>query len=108
MCIRDRCHIAHNVQIGDRSMMAAQCGISGSVKIGADVQIGGQVGIAQHVTIGDGAVLTARSGVTKDVVRHTQMAGFPAIEAGQYWRERAALRRLSKSSGAPRHNIKAK
>ena len=106
--IDNMCHIAHNVQIGDRSMMAAQCGISGSVKIGADVQIGGQVGIAQHVTIGDGAVLTARSGVTKDVVPHTQMAGFPAIEAGQYWRERAALRRLSKSSGAPRHNIKAK
>ena len=106
--IDNMCHIAHNVQIGDRTVMAAQCGVSGSVKIGADVQIGGQVGIAQHVTIGDGAVLTARSGVTKDVVPQTQMAGFPAIEAGQYWRERAALRRLTKSSGAPRHNIKAK
>jgi len=100
--IDNMCHIAHNVQIGDRSIIAGQCGISGSVKIGADVQIGGQVGIAQHVTIGDGAVLTARSGVTKDVAPHTQMAGFPAIEAGQYWRERAALRRLSKPSGTSR------
>ena len=96
--IDNMCHIAHNVQIGDRSIVAGQCGISGSVRIGADVQIGGQVGIAQHLKIGDGAVLTARSGVTKDVAPNTQMAGFPAIEAGQYWRERAALRRLSKSS----------
>jgi len=106
--IDNMCHIAHNVQIGDRSIMAAQCGISGSVTIGKDVQIGGQVGIAQHVTIGDGAVLTARSGVTKDVLPNTQMAGFPAVEAGQYWRERAALRRVSKSSGAPRKNTEQK
>ena len=102
--VDNMCHIAHNVQISDRSIVAGQCGISGSVMIGADVQIGGQVGIAPHVTIGDGAVLTAQSGVTKDVAPNTQMAGFPAIEAGQYWRERAALRRLSKSSRAPREN----
>jgi len=106
--IDNMCHIAHNVQIGDRSIMAGQCGISGSVTIGADVQIGGQVGIAQHVTIGDGAVLTARSGVIKDVLPNTQMAGFPAVEAGQYWRERAALRRVSKSSGASRKNTEHK
>ena len=106
--IDNMCHIAHNVQISDRSIIAGQCGISGSVTIGADVQIGGQVGIAQHVTIGDGAVLTALSGVTKDVAPNTQMAGFPAIEAGQYWRERAVLRRLSKSSGAPRKNTQRK
>ncbi len=106
--IDNMCHIAHNVQIGDRSIVAGQCGISGSVIIGADVQIGGQVGIAQHVTIGDGVILTARSGVTKDVAPNTQMAGFPAIEAGQYWRERAVLRRLSKSFGAPGQNTEQK
>ena len=106
--IDNMCHIAHNVQIGDRSIVAGQCGISGSVTIGADVQIGGQVGIAQHVTIGDGAVLTARSGVTKDVAPKTQMAGFPAIEASKYWRERAALRRVSKLSGAPSKNTEEK
>ena len=106
--IDNMCHIAHNVKIGDRSIMAAQCGISGSVTIGKEVQIGGQVGVAQHVTIGDGAVLTARSGVTKDVLPNAQMAGFPAGEAGQYWREVAALRRVSKSSGAPRKNNEQK
>ena len=106
--IDNMCHIAHNVHIGDRSIIAAQCGISGSVAIGADVQVGGQVGIAQHLSVGDGAVLTARSGVTKSVAPNTEMAGFPAIEAGQYWRERAALRRFSKSSGTPRDKIKQK
>ena len=106
--IDNMCHIAHNVQIGDRSIVAAQCGISGSVDIGVDVQIGGQVGIAPHLKIGDGAVLTARSGVTKSVAPNTKMAGFPAIEAGQYWRERAALRRSSKSSGGPSNKIEEK
>ena len=106
--IDNMCHIAHNVQIGERSILAGQCGVSGGVKIGADVKIGGQVGIAPHLTIGDGAVLTARSGVTKNVLPDTQMAGFPAIEAGQYWRERAALRRLLKSSRLPRHDTEAK
>ena len=106
--IDNMCHIAHNVQIGDRSIVAAQCGISGSVRIGADAQIGGQVGIAQHVKIGDGAVLTAKSGVTKDVAPNTKIAGFPAIEASQYWRECAALRRLSKSSLVIRKNTEQK
>jgi UDP-3-O-[3-hydroxymyristoyl] glucosamine N-acyltransferase len=104
--IDNLCHIAHNVQLGDRVVMAGQCGISGSVTIGADVQIGGQVGIAPHLTIADGAILTARSGVTKDVAPHSQMAGFPAIDAGQFWREYAALRRLTKASKAARQNTK--
>ena len=104
--IDNLCHIAHNVQLGDRVVMAAQCGISGSVTIGADVQIGGQVGIAPHLTIADGAILTARSGVTKDVAPHSQMAGFPAIDAGQFWRECAALRRLTRVSKAARQNTK--
>ena len=104
--IDNLCHIAHNVQLGDRVVMAAQCGISGSVTIGTDVQIGGQVGIAQHLTIADGAILTARSGVTKDVAPHSQMAGFPAVDAGQFWRECAALRRLTRVSRAARQNNK--
>jgi UDP-3-O-[3-hydroxymyristoyl] glucosamine N-acyltransferase len=56
--------------------------------------MGGQVGIAPHVTIGDGAVLTARSGVTKDVAAGEQVAGFPAVPKRQFWRDQAAIRRL--------------
>ena len=65
--IDNLCHIAHNVSIGEGSVVAGQCGISGSVEVGKDVLMGGQVGIAPHLVIGDGAVLTAKSGVTKDV-----------------------------------------
>ena len=96
--IDNLCHIAHNVQIGNRVIIAGQCGVSGSVIVGSDVQMGGQVGIAPHVSIGDGAVLTARSGVTKDVVSGCQVAGFPATDAGQFWRELGVLRRLAKAN----------
>jgi len=89
------CHIAHNVTIGARSIIAGQCGISGSVTVGQGVAMGGQVGIAPHVKIGDGAVLTARSGVTKDIEGGDQVAGFPAVSKRQFWRDQAALRRLS-------------
>jgi UDP-3-O-[3-hydroxymyristoyl] glucosamine N-acyltransferase len=91
------CHIAHNVTIGAKSIIAGQCGISGSVTVGKMVAMGGQVGVAPHVSIGDGAVLTARSGVTKDVDVGEQVAGFPAISSRQFWRDQAAIRRLSKS-----------
>ena len=56
--------------------------------------MGGQVGLARHVKIGDGAVLTARSGVPKDIEDGDQGAGFPAISKRQFWREQATLRRL--------------
>ena len=58
--------------------------------------MGGQVGVAPHVNIGDGAVLTARSGVTKDIAPGDHVAGFPAVSSRQFWREVAKLRRLGK------------
>ena len=86
------CHIAHNCVLGDRVVAAAQLGVAGSTVIGSDVMIGGQVGIADHITIGDGAVLTARSGITKDIPAGMTVAGFPAQDAGVFWREKAAMR----------------
>ena len=91
------CHIAHNVTIGPRSIISGQCGISGSATVGTGVSMGGQVGVAPHVFIGDGAVLTARSGVTKNVDAGEEVAGFPATSSRQFWRDQAAIRRLSKS-----------
>ena len=98
--IDNLCHIAHNVTIGTRSIISGQCGISGSAKVGTGVAMGGQVGVAPHVFIGDGAVLTARSGVTKNVDAGEQVAGFPATSSRQFWREQAAIRRLSKSKSS--------
>lgn len=98
--IDNLCHIAHNVVIGQNTIVAGQAGISGSVVIGRNVMMGGQVGIAPHVTVGDSAILTARSGVTKDVPAGEQLAGFPAVPARQFWRDQAAIRRLMKQNPA--------
>jgi len=87
-------HIAHNCHIGAGSVIAGQVGIAGSTTLGRNVMIGGQAGIADHLNIGDGAVIMARSGVTKDVEAGAKMVGFPAMEAGLYWREQALFRQM--------------
>lgn len=71
-------HIAHNVLIGDNSIIVAQAGISGSTTIGKNVTIAGQAGLVGHITIGDGAVLAAQAGVTKSVPANTTVSGYPA------------------------------
>jgi UDP-3-O-[3-hydroxymyristoyl] glucosamine N-acyltransferase len=73
------CHIGHNCDVGEGSMMAAQTGLAGSVTVGRGVQMGGQVGIADHVTIGDGARIAAKSGVIGDVPPGAVVAGYPAL-----------------------------
>lgn len=60
-------HIAHNVTVGEHTVMAAQAGISGSTRIGHHVMIGGQVGTVGHIRIGDGAQIGAKSGVSKSI-----------------------------------------
>ena len=75
-------------------MIAGQVGIAGSTTLEAGVMIGGQAGIGDHLRIGKDAVILARSGVTKDVPAGAKMVGFPAIEAGQYWRDQAAMRQV--------------
>jgi UDP-3-O-[3-hydroxymyristoyl] glucosamine N-acyltransferase len=60
-------HIAHNVELGESTVMAAQVGISGSTKIGHHVMVGGQVGTVGHITIGNYAQIGAKSGVSKNV-----------------------------------------
>jgi UDP-3-O-[3-hydroxymyristoyl] glucosamine N-acyltransferase len=73
------CHIGHNCDVGEGSMMAAQTGLAGSVTVGRGVQIGGQVGVADHVTIGEGARIAAKSGVIGDVPPGVIVAGYPAL-----------------------------
>jgi UDP-3-O-[3-hydroxymyristoyl] glucosamine N-acyltransferase len=84
-------HVAHNVEIGERTMIAAQCGFAGSVQIGADVLIGGQVGIADHVVVGDGARIAAKSGVIGDVPPRATVAGYPAVPRMRWLRALAKL-----------------
>ncbi|MCM8800931.1 MAG: UDP-3-O-(3-hydroxymyristoyl)glucosamine N-acyltransferase [Candidatus Omnitrophica bacterium] len=70
--------IAHNVVIGENSIIVAQVGISGSTVIGKNVTLAGQVGVVGHISIGDGAVVAAQSGVSKSIPAFTTVWGYPA------------------------------
>lgn len=87
--------IAHNVEVGNNSVIAAQSGISGSTKIGNNVMIGGQVGIVGHLLIADGTKINAQSGVSKSIkTANTAVTGSPAFDYGASLRSQAMLRRL--------------
>lgn len=90
-------HVGHNCEIGENSVLAAQCGLAGSVVVGRDVMMGGQVGVADHVTIGDGARIAAKSGVIGDVESRSTLAGYPAVERPRWLRGLAELYRLASS-----------
>ncbi|MEW6101989.1 MAG: UDP-3-O-(3-hydroxymyristoyl)glucosamine N-acyltransferase [Candidatus Omnitrophota bacterium] len=70
--------IAHNVVIGENSIIVAQAGISGSTTIGNNVTLAGQAGLVGHITIGDNAIVAAQAGVTKSVPANTTVSGYPA------------------------------
>lgn len=73
--------IAHNVEIGNNTVIAAQAGVSGSTKIGSNVMIGGQAGIVGHIQIADGVKIGAQSGVSKSIkIPESIVVGSPAIE----------------------------
>jgi UDP-3-O-[3-hydroxymyristoyl] glucosamine N-acyltransferase len=86
--------IAHNVEIGNNTVIAAQTGISGSTKIGDGVMIGGQVGVVGHIQIGDGAKINAQSGVSKSLEAGKAVTGSPAYDYTAALRSQAITRRL--------------
>ncbi len=86
--------VAHNVEIGNSTVIAAQTGISGSTKIGKGVMIGGQAGIVGHITLGDGAKVNAQSGVSKSLEPGKAVTGTPATDYTQALRSQAVVRRL--------------
>jgi UDP-3-O-[3-hydroxymyristoyl] glucosamine N-acyltransferase len=75
--------IAHNVEIGENTVMAALTGISGSTKIGKNCRFGGQVGVAGHLTIGDNVNLGAMSGVSNNIKSDKTVLLAPAMEISQ-------------------------
>lgn len=88
--------IAHNVVIGENSIIVAQCGISGSARIGNNVTLAGQSGVVGHVTVGDNTIVAARGGVTSDVAPGSVVSGFPAKPHMEEKRILACLTRLPK------------
>ena len=87
-------HIAHNVEIGENTMIAAQTGISGSAKIGKRNQIAGQVGMIGHITTADDVIVIAQSGVSKSILKSGTYFGAPAKEFRTALRQEGAIRQL--------------
>ncbi len=87
--------IAHNVVVGEDSILVAQVGISGSTRIGKHVVLAGQVGVAGHLEIGDGARVGAKSGVPHSIKPGEDMLGIPAVPSKQFFQTFANLQRLS-------------
>jgi UDP-3-O-[3-hydroxymyristoyl] glucosamine N-acyltransferase len=87
--------VAHNVEIGMNTVIAAQSGISGSTKIGNNVMIGGQAGVVGHIQIADGSKINAQSGVAKSIkTPNTAVTGSPAYDYGQAIRSQILSRNL--------------
>lgn len=86
--------IAHNVEIGENSIIVSQVGISGSTKIGSGVILAGQAGLVGHIEIGDGAIVAAQSGIAKSVAPGKTMFGSPARDIVESRKIEAALGRL--------------
>lgn len=87
--------IAHNVEVGEHGVIAAQTGISGSTKIGNNVMIGGQTGIAGHISIADGTKINGQTGISKSVTEpNTSLSGRPVMEFGDSLRAMAVYKRL--------------
>ena len=95
--IDDLCMIAHNVEIGSNTVMAAQTGIAGSTKVGEHCIIAGQVGIAGHITIADNTTIGAQAGVLGSVKEGGKaLMGTPAIPYKDYLRSYAVFKKAGK------------
>ncbi len=88
--------IAHNVEIGENTVIAAQTGIAGSTKIGKNCMIGGQVGIVGHITIGDNVRIQAQSGIGRNVKEGETLQGSPALNYGDYNKSYVYFKNLPK------------
>lgn len=87
--------IAHNVEIGENTVIAAQSGVSGSTKLGKNCMLGGQVGVVGHINLADGTKVGAQSGVSKNVPKpNSALRGSPAQDLRKQLRSEALFRNL--------------
>lgn len=86
--------VAHNVEIGENNVFAAQTGIAGSTKIGRNNRVGGQCGFAGHIHIGDGNEFGAQSGIPNSVGDGQRLIGYPVVDAMKFARLQVYLNRL--------------
>lgn len=87
-------HVAHNVDIGEHSMLLAQSGIAGSASLGRCVIVAGQSGVVGHIHVGDHATIASRSGASKNVAPHQVISGFPGRDHAEQKKATALLHKL--------------
>ncbi|HMQ79322.1 MAG TPA: UDP-3-O-(3-hydroxymyristoyl)glucosamine N-acyltransferase [Ignavibacteria bacterium] len=88
--------IAHNVEIGENTVIAAQSGVAGSTKIGKNCMIGGKVGIVGHISICDNVILTAATNVSKSINEPGMYSGYRSQPMRAELRQEAVIRALNK------------
>jgi UDP-3-O-[3-hydroxymyristoyl] glucosamine N-acyltransferase len=87
--------VAHNVEIGKNTVIAAQTGISGSTRIGENCIMGGQVGVAGHITVANRTGVGAQSGVTKSITEEgLRLMGTPGFDVNRFLRSYAIFKSL--------------
>ena len=95
--IDNHCQIAHNVEVGKNTVMAAMCGIAGSAKLGEHCILGGQAGVAGHITVADNTQIGGQSGLLKSVkTPGQQFFGTPALPYMDYMRSYAVFKKNGK------------
>ncbi len=92
--IDNLCQIAHNVEVGEHTALAAQVGIAGSAKLGKHIMVGGQTGISGHLHIADGTKIVAQSGIPSTVKEADTLMGTPAIPINDFKRSFIGFRKL--------------
>lgn len=96
--IDNQVQIAHNVVVGEYSVLVAQVGIAGSTRLGKFVIAAGQVGIAGHLSIGDNVRIGGKSGIMRDIEPGATVAGLPAFPIKEHFKQVAVLSKLAKAS----------
>jgi UDP-3-O-[3-hydroxymyristoyl] glucosamine N-acyltransferase len=95
--IDNQCAVAHNVEVGANTVMAAQTGIAGSTKIGEHCIMGGQVGVGGHITLADNTTIAGQAGVLGNVKESGKiLMGTPAIPYKEYFRSYAMFKKAGK------------
>ena len=92
--IDNLCQVAHNVEVGENTVMAAMTGIAGSARIGRHCVFGGQSGVNGHISVADNTTLAAQSGIIGNIRKPgTTLMGYPALEYGTYMRAYTLFRK---------------
>ena len=86
--------MAHNVQIGQHSIILGQVGIAGSAKLGNQVIIAGQAGISGHITVGDNSIIGGQAGVTKSIAGNEKYFGTPAKDLKTTVKVNSSIKKL--------------